>query len=111
MTNGEFEDIVAPRSGIVSLKYVCIILRINEGAHMKVSMAEVNKKANLIINHVAESGEVAIIMKHGKPIAEIRPIPSQDARNDALAYLTGIEPVKVKQSVEKVVNQGRKRGI
>ena len=78
---------------------------------MKVSMAEINKRANLIINQVAESGEVATIMKHGKPIAEIRPIPSKDAREDALAYLIALEPVKVEQSVEKVIKAGRKRGI
>jgi antitoxin (DNA-binding transcriptional repressor) of toxin-antitoxin stability system len=78
---------------------------------MKVSMAEINKRANLIINQVAESGEVAIIMKHGKPIAEIRPILSKDVREDALAYLIALEPVKVEQSVEKVIKAGRKRGI
>jgi antitoxin (DNA-binding transcriptional repressor) of toxin-antitoxin stability system len=79
--------------------------------YMKVSMAEINKRANLIINQVSESGEVATIMKHGKPIAEIRPIPSQGVREDALAYLTALEPVKVEQPVEKVIKAGRRRGI
>ncbi len=74
-------------------------------------MAEINKRANLIINQVSESGEVATIMKHGKPIAEIRPIPSQGVREDALAYLTALEPVKVEQPVEKVIKEGRRRGI
>ena len=78
---------------------------------MKVSMAEINKRANLIINQVSESGEIATIMKHGKPIAEIRPIPSQDVREDALAYLIALEPVKVEQPVEKAIKAGRKRGI
>ena len=78
---------------------------------MKVSMAEINKKANLIINQVAESGEVATIMKRGKPIAEIRPIPPQDIKENALAYLIGLEPARVEQSVEKIIKAGRERGI
>ena len=62
---------------------------------MKVSMAEVNKKANLIINQVAESGEVAVIFKRGKPIAEIRPVSSDASREKALEYLSNIKPIKV----------------
>ena len=76
---------------------------------MKISMAEVNKKANLIINQVAESGEVAVIMKHGKPIAEIRPIRSDTVVSDALAYLAKVKPVKVEQSVDQVIELARKR--
>jgi len=78
---------------------------------MKISMAEVNKKANLIINQVAESGEVAVILKHGKPIAEIRPIRSDTAVTDALAYLAKLKPIKVERSVGEVIESGRKRGV
>ena len=70
---------------------------------MKVSMAEVNKKANLIINHVAESGEVAVILKHGKPIAEIRPVFCDDSKKRALAYLANIKPIKVGEPVARVI--------
>jgi antitoxin (DNA-binding transcriptional repressor) of toxin-antitoxin stability system len=78
---------------------------------MKVSMAEVNKKANLIINKVAESGEVAVIFKRGKPIAEIRPVTSDASREKALEYLSNIKPIKVKKSVSEVVESSRNRGI
>jgi antitoxin (DNA-binding transcriptional repressor) of toxin-antitoxin stability system len=78
---------------------------------MKVSMADVNKKGNAIINQVVESGEVAVILKHGKPIAEIRPIVQERAKNEAVAYLTAIEPVKVKKSLDQVIETGRRRGV
>jgi antitoxin (DNA-binding transcriptional repressor) of toxin-antitoxin stability system len=78
---------------------------------MKVSMGEVNKKANLIINRVAESGESAIIFKHGKPIAEIRPIPNFDDRDTALKYLTHLQPIKVNKAVDAVIEEGRRRGV
>jgi antitoxin (DNA-binding transcriptional repressor) of toxin-antitoxin stability system len=78
---------------------------------MKVSMAEVNKKANLIINQVAESGEVAIILKHGKPIAEIRPVSCDDSKKKALAYLANIKPIKVRKPVAQVIEAGRNRGV
>ena len=78
---------------------------------MKVSMAEVNKKANLIINRVAESGEVAVILKHGKPIAEIRPVSTGNSKEQALAYLGSVRPIKVKKQVSQVIEKGRKRGV
>ncbi len=78
---------------------------------MKVSMAEVNKKANLIINRVAESGEVAVILKHGKPIAEIRPVSSGNSKEQALTYLGSVTPIKVKKQVSQVIEKGRKRGV
>lgn len=78
---------------------------------MKISMAEVNKKANLIINQVAETGEVAVILKHGKPIAEIRPIRSETLVTDALAYLARVKPIKVERSVDQVIESARKRGV
>ena len=78
---------------------------------MKVSMTEVNKKANLIINRVAESGEVAVILKHGKPIAEIRPVSPENSKEQALAYLGSVRPIKVKKQVSQVIEEGRKRGV
>ena len=78
---------------------------------MKVSMADVNRKGNKIINQVVETGEPAIIMKHGKPIAEIRPLPEQGDRDKAIAYLCGIEPVPVATPLDQVIADGRKRGL
>ena len=78
---------------------------------MKVSMADVNKRGNTIINDVVASGEIAIVVKHGKPIAEIRPIVQDGPSVEAINYLTSLTPVKVSQSVDDVLQDGRKRGI
>ncbi|MEM1156501.1 MAG: hypothetical protein AAGI44_20380 [Pseudomonadota bacterium] len=78
---------------------------------MKVSMVDINKKPNQIINKVVESGESAIIMKHGKAIAEIRPIANDARRRKAIDYLVSLEPVKVSTPLEDVIAAGRKRGI
>ena len=40
---------------------------------MRVTMAELNKKSNTIVNRVAESVEAVKVYKHGKPIAVLRP--------------------------------------
>ncbi|MGI9288008.1 MAG: type II toxin-antitoxin system Phd/YefM family antitoxin [Pseudomonadales bacterium] len=74
-------------------------------------MAEVNKKANLIINEVARSGETVVIIKHGKPIAEIRPITDPSHRQEALRYLRNLTPISVDDSVESVIEQARQRGL
>ncbi len=78
---------------------------------MKVSMAEINKKANQIINQVAESGETVVILKHGQAIAEIRPVAAHSNRAAALSYLRKLQPIKVKEPVENVVAKGRQRGV
>ena len=78
---------------------------------MKVSMADVNKKGNMIVNQVVKSGEVAVIVKHGKPIAEIRPLTSDKTRDKAIDYLFQLEPVKVSKPLEQVIEDGRKRGL
>ena len=78
---------------------------------MKISMAEVNKKANLIINEVARSGETVVVVKHGKPIAEIRPIADNSQRQEALQYLKALTPINVEDSIESVIEQGRQRGL
>ena len=78
---------------------------------MKVSMADVNKKPNQIINQVVDSGESAIILKHGKPIAEIRPLPEKAARDKAMAFLSALEPVAVSTPPEQVIEAGRRRGL
>lgn len=70
---------------------------------MKISMAEVNKKANLIINEVARSGESVIVVKHGKPIAEIRPIVDTSNRKGALDHLRQLQLVKVSQPLKSVI--------
>ena len=78
---------------------------------MKVSMADVNKKPNRIINQVVDSGEPAIIHKHGKPIAEIRPLPQGTERDKAMEFLATLEPVEVSTPLESVIEQGRSRGL
>ncbi len=78
---------------------------------MKVSMADVNKKGNMIINQVVDTGEPAIIMKHGKPIAEIRPLPVNGERDKAIAYLSALEPVPVSTPLDQVIDDGRERGF
>ena len=78
---------------------------------MKVSMADVNKKPNQIINQVVETGEPAIILKHGKPIAEIRPLQQNKERDKAIDFLASLEPVEVSTPLEEVIEQGRRRGL
>ncbi len=78
---------------------------------MKVSMVEMNKKANQIINHVAESGETVVILKHGQAIAEIRPVAYRSNRAAALSKLQQLQPIKVKQPIENIVAKGRQRGV
>lgn len=78
---------------------------------MKVSMADVNKRGNMIINQVVDTGEPAIIVKHGKPIAEIRPLPGSAERDQALDFLAKLKPVAVNTPLDEVVEEGRKRGL
>ncbi len=78
---------------------------------MDVTMADLNKNVNSIINRAHLSGETVTILKHGKPIATISPIYDQSPIDDALRYLMAIEPVSVSESVESVLTLGRKRGI
>lgn len=77
---------------------------------MKVSMADVNRNPNQIINRVVEYGEPAIVLKHGKPIAEIRPLPDNVERDKAIAYLSALEPKEVTVPLEHVIDEGRRRG-
>ncbi len=78
---------------------------------MKVSMADINKRGNMIINEVVESGEVAVIVKHGRAIAEIRPLVDSGGRDRAIEYLASLEPVKVSTPLDQVIKEGRKRGL
>lgn len=78
---------------------------------MHVTMAELNKKANTIINQVAESGEAVMIYKHGKPIAEIRPYHDDHKSLQALEFLLNLEPVPVNDAIDTVLAQGRQRGL
>jgi len=55
--------------------------------------------------------EAAIILKHGRPIAEIRPLADDADRDVALAFLSKLEPVPVSTPLEDVIEQGRKRGL
>lgn len=78
---------------------------------MQVTMVELNKNANSIINRVHSSGEPATIIKHGKPIARILPINDRSPVEDALSYLTKLKPVDVLDSVVSVIDKGRQRGF
>ncbi len=78
---------------------------------MKVSMADVNRNPNQIINRVVEYGEPAIVLKHGKPIAEIRPLSDNVERDKAIAYLSALEPKAVTVPLEHVIDEGRRRGL
>jgi prevent-host-death family protein len=74
-------------------------------------MGELNKNANSIINRAHSSGESVIILKHGKPIAKILPINDRSPVEDALSYLSKIEPIDVKDSIDSVISKGRQHGI
>jgi len=78
---------------------------------MRVTMAELNKNVNSIINRAHSSGETVTILKHGKPIARILPIDDRSSIEGSLRYLNAIEPVEVPESVESVIDLGRKRGL
>jgi len=78
---------------------------------MQVSMVELNKNANSIINRAYSSGETITVLKHGKPIAHISPIIDQTPVDDALNYLAALTPVEVTESVDSVLDQGRQRGL
>lgn len=78
---------------------------------MHVTMADLNKRANTIINQVSESGESVMVYKHGKPIAEIRPYRDDSAAKQALKFLMKLEPVPVEDSIQSVLEQGRKRDL
>ena len=78
---------------------------------MRVTMAELNKKANTIVNRVAESGEAVMVYKHGKPIAEIRPYDDGSKSHQALEFLLNLEPIAVNDSIESVLEKARQRGL
>lgn len=78
---------------------------------MKVSMAEMNKRANGVINQVARTGESATIYKHGEPIAEIRPLLPDALRKRALARLAAGPQIPVRRRVSEVIQAGRRRGV
>lgn len=78
---------------------------------MHVTMADLNKRANTIINQVSESGESVMVYKHGKPIAEIRPYRDDSRIKQGLEFLMKLEPIPVEDSIESVLEQGRKRGL
>jgi len=78
---------------------------------MRVNMADINKKANAIINEVVGSGEAVQIYKHGVAIAEIRPLTDSTARDVALQFILNTTPRVVDQSINSVIAKGRKRGV
>ena len=78
---------------------------------VKVSMVEINRQASQIVNRVVESGEPAVIIKHGKPIAEIRPVIEDRQRALAMDFLFALKPVPVQQSPEQILNESRARGF
>jgi len=77
----------------------------------RVSMSDMNKKANSIINQAVRTGEPVIITQHGRPIAEIRPTVESDERMNALQYLQSIKPAIVSTPLDEVLETGRSRGV
>ena len=80
---------------------------------MKVTMAEINKGVSSIVNQVSSTGESAIIYKHGRPIVEIRDISNAHADRKNIAYqnLLRLQPVKVHEPIDQVIEKGRERGV
>ena len=76
-----------------------------------VSMAELNKRANAIINKVVESGESITVYKHGKAVAEISSINESKVREDAIDYFLNNPPLKVTTPIDELIAEGRKRGV
>lgn len=76
-----------------------------------VSMAELNKRANAIINEVVETGEVVTIYKHGKAVAEITSISESKVRENAIDYFLNNPPLKVTTPIDDVIAEGRNRGL
>ena len=76
----------------------------------EVTMGELNKQANAIINAAVESGETVTITKHGRVIAEVRPV-ADGRRQAALDYLLSTEPVPVDEPIQYVIDMGRQRGL
>jgi antitoxin (DNA-binding transcriptional repressor) of toxin-antitoxin stability system len=106
-----FADRIEDSQKLLQISVYDVLLYIHMRCAMKVSMADVNKRGNMIINQVVDTGEPAIIVKHGRPIAEIRPLPGSAEREQALSFLSTLEPVVVSTSLEQVVEEGRKRGL
>ncbi len=77
----------------------------------RVSMAELNIRANAIINEVVESGESVTVYKHGKAVAEISSINENKVREDAIDYLLNNPPLKVTTPIDEVIAEGRNHGI
>lgn len=78
---------------------------------MHVTMAELNKHANSIINQAHSSGESITVLKHGKPIAQILPLHDESQKDHALSYLTTLEATPIERSIDSVIEAGRQRGI
>lgn len=78
---------------------------------MRITMVELNKKANSIINQVAKTGETTVVYKRGKPIAEIRPYSDPARPNRALDFLLNLEPTIVTESPESILEQGGQHGL
>ena len=76
-----------------------------------VSMAELNKRANAIINEVVKSGEKVTVYKYGKAIAEIVSIDENKVREDAIEYFLNNPPLEVTTPIDEMIAQGRNRGI
>jgi prevent-host-death family protein len=76
-----------------------------------VSMAELNKRANAIINEVVESGESVTVYKHGTAVAEIVSIEENKVREDAIEYFLNNPPLKVDTPIDEMIAEGRNRGL
>ncbi len=78
---------------------------------MNITMSELNKKANTIVNQVVESNQPITVIKHGKAIAKIIPVNDHKIEEEAADYLLSNQPTKVDVSIDTMINSGRNRGI
>lgn len=80
---------------------------------MKVTMVEINKEASRIVNRVTQTGEPATIYKHGKAIAEIRPLTDKTVTERDIAYqnLLSLQAAKVVEPITEVIAKSRRRGL
>lgn len=77
----------------------------------RVSMAELNKRANAIINEVVETGDSVTVYKHGRAVAEISSIDEKKIGEDAIDYLLNNPPLSVTTPIDEVIAEGRNRGL
>lgn len=52
----------------------------NTGHMMKINASDFKARCLAILDHVHETGERVVILKHGRPVAELLPVVSEENR-------------------------------